>query len=170
VSNSFVVSSLLVATIALGASEPIDGDIEELPPPSRTQSVLVKERSTQVESESNEGLGLYGPQGRHYLFGRLAVADYVWEGQHRIVQLEREEPASLPRVDPNYLYYREAGTGRRWAIGTQSAADGTYAVLFQPAGGAKVWRLLHRAQWNWDGEQAGRPAAELTVVEPTCGN
>jgi hypothetical protein len=120
----------------------------------------------------HSGWGLVGSRGRHYVFGGLAVADYSRGGQRQVVTLQQEEPSLLPKPDENYLYYRELGTGDRWAIGRHPQADETYLVYFQPraksraAGEANAvarpkWTLFHRARLIWpeqeDETAAGNP-------------
>src|SRR6185295_13406073 len=45
-----------------------------------------------VGNLEHSGWVLSGPRGRHYFFGGLAVADYVYQGERRIVTLQQEEP------------------------------------------------------------------------------
>src|SRR5689334_5560167 len=45
------------------------------------------------------GWSLTGPRAKHYIFGGLAVADYVWQGKRRIVTLQ--EQTDLPQPDEN---------------------------------------------------------------------
>ena len=46
-----------------------------------------------VGNLEHQGWVLTGPRGRHYFFGGLAVADYVYQGERRIVTLQQEEPS-----------------------------------------------------------------------------
>ena len=91
------------------------------------------------------GWSLTGPRAKHYIFGGLAVADYVWQGKRRIVTLQ--EHTDLPKPDENYLYYRELREGNWWAFRKHPWPDRTYSVWFRPANqpGAK-WQRLHFAQ------------------------
>ena len=116
-----------------------------------------------------DGWGLVGRGGRHYVFGGLAVSDYSRGGRHYIVTLQQEEPSLLPKPDENYLYYRELGSGLRWAIGRRPQADETYLVFLQqepePAGSADVpvakpkWTLFHRARLTWPEQEAESTAS-----------
>jgi len=98
-----------------------------------------------------KGYALVGPVAHHYIFGNLAVADYIDRGQRRIVTLEQE--TDLPKADPNFLYYREIRDGNRWAIATKAGPDRRYGVYFQVRGtagdGQSAWRRLQRAQLQW---------------------
>ncbi|MCE9526767.1 MAG: hypothetical protein K8R36_12020 [Planctomycetales bacterium] len=84
-----------------------------------------------VGNMEHSGWVLSGPRGRHYFFGGLAVADYVSQGERRIVTLQQEEPTLLPKPDPHFLYYRELQSGNRWAIAREPLSDNTYVVFFQ---------------------------------------
>ena len=86
-----------------------------------------------VGNLEHKGFALWGPSGRHYFFGGLAVADYVDGGERRIVTLQQEEPTLLPKPDDKFLYYRELNSGHRWAIGRHPLTDGTYVIFFQPS-------------------------------------
>lgn len=115
------------------------------------------------------GYVLVGPRGRHYVFGGLAVADYDADGQHKIVTLKLEEPTLLPKPDENFIYYRELGSGRRWAISRQPQADDTYPVYFQPAAAAPKWTLFHRARLIWPEHEAATGAAPSPLAPHTLG-
>lgn len=121
------------------------------------------------------GWGLVGSGGRHYVFGGLAVADYSHAGQRHVVTLKQEEPSLLPKPDDNFLYYRELGTGRRWAFGRYPQADETYLVYFQPEQTAAAesdvrakskWTLFHRARLIWP-EANGGTAGSDPQISPT---
>jgi hypothetical protein len=90
-----------------------------------------------VGNLEHQGWVLTGPRGRHYFFGGLAVADYVDQGERRIVTLQQEEPTLLPKPDPHFLYYRELQSGNRWAIAREPLSDNTYVVFFQRKGTVK---------------------------------
>ena len=60
-----------------------------------------------VGNLEHQGWILSGSRGRHYFFGGLAVADYSYQGERRIVTLQQEEPTLLPKPDAHFLYYRE---------------------------------------------------------------
>jgi hypothetical protein len=76
------------------------------------------------------GWSLTGPRARHYIFGGLAIADYVWQGKRRIVTLQ--EQATTPEPDPEYLYYRELRDGHWWAFRKHPWPDNTYSVWYRP--------------------------------------
>ena len=110
------------------------------------------------------GYVLVGPRGRHYVFGGLAVADYDADGQHKIVTLKLQEPTLLPQPDENFIYYRELGSGLRWAISRQPQADDTYPVYFQPAAPTPRWVLFHRARLIWPEHEAATGASDPGVL------
>ena len=85
-----------------------------------------------VGQMEHTGYGLVGSGGRHYIFGGLAMADYARGGRRHIVTLQLQEPTTLAKPDEDFLYYRELGSGHRWAIGRHPLKDDTYAVYFQP--------------------------------------
>ena len=89
------------------------------------------------------GWGLSGPRARHYIFGGLATADYMLEGQRRIVTLQEE--TEFPQPDPNYLYYRELRDGHWWAFRKHPWPDRTYSVWFRPSGANAKWRRVQLA-------------------------
>lgn len=94
----------------------------------------------------HHGWSLVGRQSRHYIFGGLAMADYSWRGERRIVTMQEE--TSLPKDDPSYLYYRELRTGNRWAYRRNPLPDRTYSIWYQPQGAAK-WLRLERGVLVW---------------------
>lgn len=97
------------------------------------------------------GWSLTGPRAKHYIFGGLAVADYVWQGKRRIVTLQ--EQTDLPQPDENYLYYRELRDGNWWAFRKQPWPDRTYSVWFRAAdapAGSK-WQRLQFAHLQMTG-------------------
>jgi hypothetical protein len=115
-----------------------------------------------VGQMEHAGYGLVGSGGRHYIFGGLAVADYSRAGQQHIVTLQLEEPTTLAKPDQDFLYYRELGSGHRWAIGRHPLKDDTYAVYFQPAPTSEgavptKWSLFHRARLIWEESGEGHP-------------
>jgi hypothetical protein len=97
------------------------------------------------------GYALVGPTAHHYIFGNLAVADYLWQGRRHMVSLELE--TNLPKDDPNFLYYREIRDGHRWAFATKAGPDRRFAVFYQPqpstASAKPAWRRVQRAQLQW---------------------
>jgi hypothetical protein len=132
-------------------------------PPAKARDGIGEPVVGQLE---HSGWGLVGAGGRHYVFGGLAVADYVRSGQRHIVTLQQEEPSLLAKPDDNFLYYRELGAGNRWAIGRHPQADEMYLVYFQPqaelpsAGESKAparpkWTLFHRARLIWPEQDGG---------------
>ena len=115
-----------------------------------------------VGQMEHAGYGLVGSGGRHYIFGGLAVADYTRGSQRHIVTLQLQEPTTLAKPDEDFLYYRELGSGHRWAIGRHPLKDDSYAVYFQPArsseGAATAkWSLFHRARLIWEESGEGHP-------------
>lgn len=97
------------------------------------------------------GWSLSGPQAKHYIFGGLAVADYVAAGKRRIVTLQ--EHTDLLKPDPDYLYYRELRDGNWWAFRKHPWPDRTYSVWFRsadaPASGK--WQRMQRARLQMTG-------------------
>jgi hypothetical protein len=92
------------------------------------------------------GWSLTGPRAKHYIFGGLAVADYVWQGKRRIVTLQ--EYTDLPKPYEDYLYYRELRDGNWWAFRKHPWPDRTYSVWFRSASapaGSK-WQRFQRAR------------------------
>lgn len=112
-----------------------------------------------------KGYALIGPTAHHYIFGNLAVADYIYRGERRIVTLELE--TDLPKPDPNYFYYRELRDGNRWAIAAKAGSDRRYAVLYQPyqpnQTGKPQWQRIQRAQLQWP--RRVLPTEEAMVME-----
>ena len=108
-----------------------------------------------VGNLEHEGWTLTGARGRHYFFGGLAVADYRYQEERRIVTLQQEEPTLLPKPDAHFLYYRELQSGNRWAVAREPLSDGTYVVFFQPKGTEKSadpkksWKEFQRAHLDW---------------------
>lgn len=108
-----------------------------------------------VGNLEHQGWALAGPRGRHYFFGGLAVADYVYQGERRIVTLQQEEPTLLPKPDKNFLYYRELESGHRWAVAREPLSDGAYVVFYQRKGTVKstdpkkAWKEFQRAHLEW---------------------
>ena len=150
-----------------------DEPVEELPPPRpegpREKSVLVDPAPAPSRTATTEGWGLIGPVGRHYCIGTTAIADYVRGGQRHIVALDVEQPASDSSPDEYFLYFREAGTGHRWAIARYASADQRYRVYFQAAGRRGEWLLFQRAEVTWEARHDEVPTAVWTWPEPTCG-
>ena len=85
-----------------------------------------------VGNLEHQGWSLAGPRGRFYFFGGLAVADYAYQGDRRIVTLQQAEPTLLPKPDEKFLYYRELASGNRWAVGREPLASVSYIIYFQP--------------------------------------
>lgn len=123
-----------------------------------------------VGQMEHAGFGLVGSGGRHYVFGGLAVADYSWNNQQHIVTLQQEEPTLLARPDDDFLYYRELGTGHRWALGRHPLADDTYVVYFQPREGstASKWTLFHRARLIWPEKQGEAAESHPQMTKGSC--
>jgi hypothetical protein len=154
--------------LACLAKEP--GGAAALQPPPKAASAVEPPAEPIVGQMEHSGWALIGPRGRHYFFGGLAVADYVAQGERHIVTLQQEEPTLLPKPDDEFLYYRELGTGDRWAIGRQPLRDDTYVIYRQPAsapvadgatspqaagaGTHGKWMLFHRARLRMPGRQA----------------
>jgi hypothetical protein len=137
-----------------------------------------------VGNLEHQGWALAGPRGRHYFFGGLAVADYAYQGERRIVTLQQEEPTLLPKPDKNFLYYRELESGHRWAVGREPLASGTYVIFYQRKGsetepGAstgpsaepkKAWQEFQRSRLEWKKPAAAAdskwtPRAKGTVLD-----
>jgi hypothetical protein len=111
-----------------------------------------------VGQMEHSGYALVGSGGRHYVFGGLAVADYVQNEKQHMVTLQLEEPTMMAKPDDDFLYFRELGSGHRWALGRHPLADDTYAVYFQPkakGAAASKWSLFHRARLIWPERQEG---------------
>lgn len=153
-----LVFSLLGGAIALGQ--------ETLPTP-KTEAAKPAAAAPAMEAEIEEsepvvvgnlehqGWVLSGSRGRHYFFGGLAVADYVYQGERRIVTLQQEEPTLLPKPDAHFLYYRELESGHRWAVAREPLTDGTYVIFYQRKGAEKsadpkkAWKEFQRAHLEW---------------------
>lgn len=144
------------STSGAGGGYPYESQPADEPAPSAAE-----EDAPAIGSRSGDAIGmngietkgyaLIGPTAHHYIFGNLAVADYIDRGQRRIVTLEQE--LDLPKADPNFLYYREVRDGNRWAFATKAGPDRRYAVYFQsgsaPASSQPSWRRFQRAQLQW---------------------
>ena len=132
---------------------------------------LPEESSDPVVGQmEHAGYGLVGSGGRHYIFGGLAVADYTHQGLRHVVTLQLQEPTTLPKPDEKFLYYRELGSGHRWAIGRHPLNDDSYAVYFQPAGTrgtSAKWSLFHRARLIWPEAQGAAPPSSPQVPQMT---
>jgi hypothetical protein len=127
------------------SSESDDPDSEAPAIGSRTGDAVV------MNGIETKGYALVSPTAHHYIFGNLAVADYIDRGQRRIVTMEQE--TDLPKADPNFLYYREIRDGNRWAFATKAGPDRRYAVYYQSPGatadGKPKWRRMQRAELQW---------------------
>ncbi len=152
-------------TLTLLGSGIVPGD-ETLPAP-KTEAAKPAAAASAVEAEPEEsepvvvgnlehrGWVLSGSRGRHYFFGGLAVADYAYQGERRIVTLQQEEPTLLPKPDAHFLYYRELESGHRWAVAREPLKDGTYVIFFQRKGTEKsadpkkAWKEFQRAHLEW---------------------
>ena len=149
--------------------------MEVLPPPA-AKSVLAKEMLQGTPAEASgiaattPGWGIYGPRVRLYCVGDVAIADYQREGRRYIVALAEEDPASHASIDPFFLYYREAVTGHRWAIGRQMRTDGTYSLYFQAANAPGDWKLFQRSRLIEGGAALLALEAPIVIVEPGCGH
>ena len=102
-------------------------------PPVATDTQALPEDPVVVGNMEHLGWSLTGPRAKHYIFGGLAVADYVWQGKRRIVTLQ--EHTDLPKPDEDYLYYRELRDGNWWAFRKHPWPDRTYSVWFRSVGG-----------------------------------
>lgn len=142
-----VFSCCIVLVLAVAGKSWVTAQ-EALPVPKKTAPInrLAPPAAEAMEEEiepvvvgnlEHQGWVLTGPRGRHYFFGGLAVADYVYQGERRIVTLQQEEPTLLPKPDPHFLYYRELQSGNRWAVAREPLSDGTYVVFFQRKGSDK---------------------------------
>lgn len=114
--------------------------------PAPAQPAAQPEDPVVVGNLEHLGWSLSGPRAKHYIFGGLAVADYVSQGKRRIVTLQ--EHVDLLKPDPDYLYYRELRDGNWWAFRKHPWPDRTYSVWFRaadaPAGGK--WQRLQMAR------------------------
>ncbi|MGI8979155.1 MAG: hypothetical protein ACR2FY_08015 [Pirellulaceae bacterium] len=113
-----------------------------------------------VGNLEHQGWVLSGPRGRHYFFGGLAMADYVVQGERRIVTLQQEEPTLLPKPDAHFLYYRELQSGHRWAVAREPLADGKYVIFHQRNGAdpskdpKKAWQVFQRTNLEWKKDES----------------
>lgn len=163
---------LIFAAGAVRAEQPT---VEELPPPA-AKSVLAKEPPSAAPAEAADsiattpGWGVYGPLGRVYSVGDLAVVDYLREGRRHIVALTEEDPASHASIDSYYVYFREVESGHRWAIGRQMRSDGTFSLFFQAADEPGDWKLFQRSRLIEEGAALLDLEAPIVIVEPGCGH
>jgi len=144
--------SLMTAT-AIFADEVLPTPKVEATKPSLGPAAAeVDEDPVVVGNLEHQGWMLSGSRGRHYFFGGLAVADYSYQGERRIVTLQQEEPTLLPKPDSHFLYYRELDSGHRWAVAREPLRDGTYAIFYQRKGAEKstdpkkTWKEFQRAR------------------------
>lgn len=145
--SAAVLACLAVIVLGYGWPAPAQEPPAEPTPPAVSEAV-----EPVVGQLEHSGWMLSGERGRHYVFGGLAVADYAGEDRRQIVTLQQEEPSLLPKPDDKFLYYRELGSGRRWAIGRYPLTDDSYAVFFQAPDEGKAagkWVLFHRARLLW---------------------
>jgi hypothetical protein len=147
---------------------------DEILPAPKTEAAKPAATAPAVEAEPEEpepvvvgnlehqGWVLSGARGRHYFFGGLAVADYSYQGERRIVTLQQEEPTLLPKPDPHFLYYRELESGHRWAVAREPLEDGTYVLFYQRKGTEKstdpkkAWKEFQRANLEWKKDDGAR--------------
>ena len=154
---------LIAVTVVFLSGNSADAQPPAAPPATQSAEPVVG----QME---HAGYGLVGSGGRHYIFGGLAIADYHHGDQHYIVTLQLQEPTTLPKADEDFLYYRELGSGRRWAIGRHPLKDDSYAVYFQPAStpaAAAKWTLFHRARLIWPEAQGSAPPGRPQIPQMT---
>ena len=167
-------SLAMLLILAAGDALAEQPNVEELPPPV-AKSVLAKETLEGDSAEASDSAattiswGIYGPHGRLYCVGDLAIVDYLREGQRYIVALAEEDPASHARIDPNFLYFREAVAGHRWAIGRRMRTDGTFSLFFQAADEPGDWKLFQRSRLIEEGDALLDLEASIVIVEPGCG-
>jgi hypothetical protein len=165
----------MLLILAAGAAHAEQPNVEDLPPPA-AKSVLAKETLKGTPAEASDsaattpGWGIYGPLGRLYCVGDLAIVDYLREGRRHIVALAEEDPASHARIDPYFLYFREAVAGHRWAIGRQMRTDGTYSLFFQTADEPGDWKLFQRSRLMEEAAAFLDLEAPIVIVEPGCGH
>lgn len=151
--------SLTLLLAALGALSAIAQDDLPAPAAAPTKEEEATEETADpvvVGNLEHNGWGLTGSRGRLYFFGGLAMADYEWKGERKIVALQQEEPSLLPKPDEKFLYYRELRDGHRWAIGRHPLSDKSYIIYFQPQTAATVdaakkpkWEQFERARLEW---------------------
>jgi len=154
---------LTAALLSLTLFAPTFAEDELLPSPKQEAAkpslapaaAEVDDDPVVVGNLEHEGWALSGSRGRHYFFGGLAVADYSYQGERRIVTLQQEEPTLLPKPDAHFLYYRELDSGHRWAVAREPLRDGTYAIFYQRKGAEKstdpkkTWKEFQRARLEW---------------------
>lgn len=145
---------LIACSLARASAQP--GTLPQVPPlspvPSQPAADLAPpEDPVVVGNLEHLGWSLSGPRAKHYIFGGLAVADYVSAGKRRIVTLQ--EHTDLLKPDPDYLYYRELRDGNWWAFRKHPWPDRTYSVWFRsadaPASGK--WQRMQRARLQMTG-------------------
>ena len=160
------ITSLMLA-LAFPVLARATDQIEELPPPKREKSVLTKAPPAR-DVPPAVAWGLTWNSGRHYFAGGTGIADYVHDGQRHIASLEAEDHSGYALPDENFLYYREASSGNRWALARQAGLDRQYRVYFQAAGGGVGWQLFQRSQATWDQPFDAPPAVSTTRYEASC--
>jgi hypothetical protein len=107
--------------------------------------------------------------------GATALADYVQGDQRHLATLEAEDSSSHTAPDENFLYFREASTGHRWALARHPGVDQRYRVYFQPADRRGTWELFQRSQLISQQQliSAQSPDDDMPVIwtwsEPGCG-
>ena len=153
---AFVLAAVL--TPVLGAQESLPIPKRGVPAAKGSPRITAIEESEEpvvVGNMEHQGWVLSGPRGRHYFFGGLAMADYVVQGERRIVTLQQEEPTLLPKPDAHFLYYRELQSGHRWAVAREPLSDGKYVIFHQRKGTdqstdpKKAWQEFQRANLEW---------------------
>jgi hypothetical protein len=165
----------MLLILAAGTALAEQPNVEDLPPPV-AKSVLAKETLKSAPTEVSDsaatelGWGIFGPLGRLYCVGDLTIVDYLREGRRYIVTLMKEDPASHARIDPHFLYFREAATGHRWAIGRQVRIDGTYGLYFQAADEPGHWKLFQRSRLIEEGAAVLVVETPIVIDEPGCGH
>jgi hypothetical protein len=161
------ITSLMLALAFPVLTRAID-QVEELPAPKSGQSVLTKAPPVPAVPQV-VAWGLTGKSGRHYFAGGTGIADYVHDGQRHVALLEAEDHCAYAVPDANFLYYREANSGNRWALARQASMDRQYRVYFQTAGDGAGWQLFQRAQATWDRPFDAPPTTSATLFEASCG-
>ena len=174
-----VTTALLASLAVFVLGDPCSALTQE-PPAQPTPPAASEAVEPVVGQLEHSGWMLSGQRGRHYVFGGLAVADYAGEDRRQIVTLQQEEPSLLPKPDDKFLYFRELGSGRRWAIGRYPLEDDSYLVYLQaePAsenGKGRLqarWQLFHRARLIWPERQTGAAGNPQVSASPlkTPGN
>ncbi len=166
---------VMLLILAAGTALAEQPNVEELPPPV-AKSVLAKETFKGYPAEASDsaatspGSGIYGPLGRLYRVGDMAIVDYLREGRRYIVALAEEDSAGHASIDPYYHYFRESGSGHRWAIGRQMRSDGTFSLFFQAADEPGDWKLFQRSRLIEEGAALLDLEAPIVIVEPGCGH